>query len=68
MVVEARIADYLRSDRKELKECKIAEKIGITQARFSAIMNGKAQMKLDEFMRLCILLNADPDIFIKHKE
>lgn len=68
MVVEARISNYLRTERKELKECKLAEKIGIKQARFSSIMNGKSPMKLDEFMRLCILLDVDPDTFIKYKQ
>lgn len=68
MVVEARISDYLRTERKELKEYVVAEIIGITQSRFSAIMNGKASMKLDEFMRLCKFLNEEPNKFIRYEE
>lgn len=68
MIVEARISDYLRKVHPEYKECKIAEKIGVKQSRFSFILNGKAEMKLDEFMRLCVLLNTDPNEFIGFKK
>ena len=68
MIVEARISDYLHTERKELKEYVIAENIGVTQSRFSAIMNGKAQMKVDELMKLCKFLNESPGKFINYQE
>lgn len=64
MVVESIVADYLKNERRELKQIHVAEQIGIKQSRFSAIMNGKAEMKADELMRLCFFLKVSPEIFI----
>ncbi len=69
MIVESNIAKYLRQERKELKQRCVAEQIGIKQARFSQMMNGHAEMKADEFMKLCFFLNVSPEVFIKaHKK
>lgn len=64
MVVEAKIAEYLRNERGELKQGRVAEQIGVTQPRFSQIMNGHAELKADELMRLCFFLNVSPEKFI----
>lgn len=65
MVVESNIAEYLRHERGELKQRCVAEQIGVRQSRFSQIMNGHAEMKADEFMKLCFFLNVSPELFIK---
>ncbi len=65
MIVESIIADYLKTERKELKQIYIAEAVGIKQSRFSSIMNGHASMKVDELLRLCKFLKVSPETFIK---
>ena len=64
MVVESKVANYLKNERRDLKQNHIAEQIGIKQSRFSAIMNGRAEMKADELMRLCFFLKVSPEMFI----
>ena len=67
MIVQARIADYLRNDRRELKEFVVAEKAGITQSRFSKIINCRSEMRADELIAICKALEVSPDMFVKPK-
>lgn len=67
MVVQARLRDYLKNERKELKVTALAEKAGIKQSRFSAIINCHSEMRADELMSICYALNVSPDTFIKPK-
>jgi DNA-binding Xre family transcriptional regulator len=67
LIVEAKVADYINKDCKQLKQIYIAEAVGIKKSRFSAIMNGHAEMKVDELLRLCKFLNVAPSEFIQVK-
>lgn len=64
MVVQTRIADYLRTQRKELKLTAVAEMAHIKYPRFSALINNHAEMKADEFSAICLALNVEPNKFI----
>ena len=65
MVVEARLAKYLREERKELKLSSLAEKSGISKTRFSMILNCHQAMRVDELERVCEVLGVSPEMFIK---
>lgn len=65
MVVQARVADYLKNERCELKLTAIAEKAGIKQPRFSALINCKSEMRADELMKICDVLEVSSDRFIR---
>ena len=67
LIVQARLADYLRNDRRELKEFVVAEKAGISQSRFSKILNGRSEMRADELIAICKALEVSPDMFVKPK-
>lgn len=67
MIVEARLAKYLRTERNELKLTALAEKAGIGQSRFSMIINCHQDMRVDELERVCRILNVSPELFIKPK-
>lgn len=68
MKVQARLADYLRRERKELKHVVIAEKAGIKQSRFSELMNCKREMRADELVAICRALEISPNTFMNQKQ
>lgn len=47
-----------------LKQVTVAEKAGISQANFSAILNGKRILYADDLKAICIALNVSPEIFV----
>jgi len=67
LVVEGRLANYLRNERKELKLSAVAEQAGISQSRFSMIINCHQDMRVDELQRVCEVLGVSPEMFIKPK-
>lgn len=44
-----------------LKQKFIADKIGISEPSFSAMLSGKRKVDVDEFFGLCMVLNMNPD-------
>lgn len=60
MIVQKRLADYLRTERKELKESYVAEKAEIKQSRFSLLMNCHREMKADELLSIIWVLDLKP--------
>lgn len=48
-----------------LKQKNIAERIGVTEDRLSRILSGKSNMFAEEMIKLCIVLDIDPNIFRK---
>lgn len=65
MIVQSRVADYIKNERSELKLIVIAKKAGITQPRFSDLINCKSEMRADELMNICNVLEVSSDKFIK---
>lgn len=65
MVVEARLAEYLRTERKEIKLSSLAQKANISKSRFSMIINCHQAMRVDELERVCEILGVSPEMFIK---
>ena len=66
MVVEARISEYIRNHG--IRQSFICEKADIDQDAFSKILNGKRDMKLDDFERMCKVLKKSPNDFVKPEE
>lgn len=48
-----------------LKQKNIAERIGVTEDRLSRILSGKSNMFAEEMIKLCIVLDIDPNSFRK---
>lgn len=68
MIVQTRVAEYLKNERKELKQGALAERAGITRYRLSTIINCHSEMKADELMQLCNALGVSSDKFIKPRK
>ena len=42
----------------------LARRIGVDRKRLWCVLNGKREMRVDEFLALCIVLRIDPRAFI----
>lgn len=62
MVVEKRIADYIRENG--LKQKFVSDKTGIEPGKLSNILNGNRSLAADECEKICIALNVDPNTFL----
>lgn len=51
-----------------LKQKVIAERMGISDTQFSAIMNGNRRIEAGEYATMCNVLNVPFDKFVKEKE
>lgn len=51
-------------DKCGLKQGVIAEKAGISQVNFNAILNGKRILYADDLRAICIALNVSPEMFV----
>lgn len=51
-----------------LKQKVIAERMGISDTQFSAIMNGNRRIEAGEYATLCNILNVPFDKFVKEKK
>jgi len=60
--LHARFCRALRAARigRGLSQCELAAKIGISQARYSAIENGRSSPTLSTVVRVAAALDADP--------
>lgn len=47
-------------ETKGLKQKSVASQIGVTEDRLSRILIGKSKMLVEEFLKLCYVLQVDP--------
>ena len=45
----------------------LARRIGVDRKRLWRVLNGKREMRVDEFLALCVALRIDPRAFISAK-
>ncbi len=62
MRVYERVRSYI--DKMGYKQVSVAEKAGIPNTTFNAIMNGKRTLYADDLRAICIALNVSPELFI----
>lgn len=65
MHVYEKVRAYL--DANGLKQKVIAEKAGIPNSTFNAILNGKRTLYADDLRSICLALNVSPEVFIDVK-
>lgn len=65
MSVYEKVRAYL--DENGIKQVVIAQKAGISNVTFNAIMNGKRTMYADDLRAICLALNVSPELFIDVK-
>lgn len=66
VTVGERIKNYLLAEG--LKQNKIAEKTGIGTDKLNLSLNGKRNLPLDEYARICSVLGVPADTFLKEKD
>ena len=52
-------------DEQGLKQKTVAERAGIPNVTFNAIMNGKRTLYADDLKAICIALQVSPELFIE---
>lgn len=65
MMVYEKVRAYL--DDNGLKQKTIAEKAGIPNATFNAILNGKRTLYAEDLRAICLALDVSPELFIEVK-
>lgn len=65
MRVYEKVRAYI--DEQGLKQKTVAEKAGIPNVTFNAIMNGKRTLYADDLKAICIALQVSPELFIEIK-
>ena len=66
VTVGERIKSYLLAEG--LKQNKIAEKTGIGADKLNLSLNGKRNLPLDEYARICSVLGVPADKFLNEKD
>ncbi len=66
MLVYEKVREYI--DKNGYKQKVIAEKAGISNVTFNAIMNGKRTLYAEDLKAICIALNVSPELFINNNE
>ena len=62
MCVYEKVRDYI--DANGLKQVAVAQRAGISNVAFNAIMKGKKTLYADDLRAICLALNVSPEIFI----
>ena len=62
MKVYEKVRAYI--DQMHIEQGLVAQKSGISNSNFKAIMNGKKTMYADDLCAICIALNVSPEMFI----
>lgn len=62
-MVYVKIKSYL--ERNGIKQKTVAEKIGMNQNSFCAILSGRRRLLADEFLKICETLDVSPLTFWK---
>lgn len=52
-------------DKNGLKQISVAQRAGISNSTFNAMMNGKRIMYADDLKAICLALNVSPELFIE---
>ena len=65
MKVYEKVRAYI--DDNGLKQVVIAQKSGIPNTTFNAILNGKRTLYADDLRAICLALNVSPETFIEFK-
>lgn len=61
---------------KEMENCRsrygisvaeLARRIGVDRKRLWYVLNGQREMRVEEFLRLCVALRVDPRSFVSRK-
>lgn len=65
MRVYEKVRAYI--DEQGLKQKTVAERAGIPNVTFNAIMNGKRTLYADDLRSICIALQVSPELFIEVK-
>ena len=63
MKVYEKVRAYI--DDNDLKQKAVAEKAGIPNVTFNAILNGKRTLYADDLRAICFALNVSPETFIE---
>lgn len=63
MRVYQKVREYI--DKNGIKQCVVAQKAGISNNTFNAIMNGKRTLYADDLRSICLALNVSPELFIE---
>lgn len=63
MRVYERVRRYL--DDNDLPPKAVAQKAGIPDAAFCAILSGKRTLYADELRAICLALDVSPELFVK---
>ena len=63
MQVYEKVREYI--DSNGLKQKAVAEKAGIPNGTFNAILNGKRTLYADDLRAICLALNVSPEVFIE---
>ncbi len=58
-----KVRTYL--DSNGIKQKAIAQKAGISNTTFNAIMNGKRTMYAEDLKAICLALNVSPELFVE---
>lgn len=63
MKVYEKVRAYI--EHHGLKQKVVAEKAGIPNTTFNAIMNGKRTMYAEDLKAVCLALNVSPELFVE---
>lgn len=66
MRVYEKVREYMIANG--YKQVVIAEKAGISNATFHAIVNGKRTLYADDLSAICIVLNVSPELFVEIRQ
>lgn len=66
---EFNIAKQCDEIRKEvgMSVAELARRVGLDRKRLWYVLNGQREMRVDEFLKICIALRTDPKRFITHE-
>lgn len=62
MRVYEKVRQYIET--QGIKQIAVAQKTGIPNNTFNAIMNGKRTLYADDLRVICLALNVSPEVFI----
>lgn len=63
MKVYEKVRAYI--EQHGLKQKVVAERAGISNTTFNAIMNGKRTMYAEDLKAVCLALNVSPELFVE---
>lgn len=66
MTINAKISDYIKS--RGIRQNFLAQKLGLDDAKASAMLNGKRKLTASEFLTFCEAFDVDPKAFYERGE